>query len=157
MKNTLSINNTLSATYPDGFHEMTDVELKKYFRSDASRCGVYDTERHVIINVCWVKPVLLGFMTTERSVLRGAEFRLEHNLQQYCLVERLRREIMGLPANGIRFRYAVTDTDIIQHSDLYVVKVGKVYYAVQIIGRQENFARDRQLMEDFLNSMTVLT
>ena len=156
MKNILSVNHTFSASYPDGFHEMNSAELKKFFRSDASRCGIYDQDRHTIINICWVKPVLFGFMTTERSVLRGAEMRLENSLQQYCLTERLSREIMGLPAIGIRFRYTVTHTDIIQHSDLYVVKFGKRYYAVQIIGREENFVQDQELMEDFLNSMTAL-
>ena len=155
MKNILTINHTLSATYPDGFHEMNSTELKKFFRSDASRCGVYDEDRHVIINVCWVKPGLLGFMTNERSVLRGAEMRLENSLQQYCLLERLDRKIMGLPAIGIRFTYTVTNTNITQHSDLYVVKLGKVYYAVQIIGRKESFAQDQQLMDAFLDSMTA--
>lgn len=155
MKNILSVNHTFSATYPDGFQEMNSAELKKYFRSDTSRCGIHDKDRHVIINVCWVKPGLLGFMTTERSVLRGAEMRLENSLQQYCLTERLSREIMGQSAIGIRFRYTVTNTDVIQHSDLYVVKYGKMYYAVQIIGWEENHARDQQLMEDFLDSMTA--
>lgn len=155
-KNVLSVNYTFSVAYPDGFHEMTPVELKKYFRSDAHRCGIYDKDRHVIISVYWVKPVLLGFMTTTRSVLRGAEMRLELSLQQYCLLERLNREIMGLPAVGIRFAYKVTDTDIIQQSDLYVFWYGKRFYAVQIIGRAENFAEDQQLMEELLNSMTVL-
>lgn len=154
-KNVLTINHTLSATYPDGFHEMNSTELKKFFRSDASRCGVYDEDRHVIISVYWVKPVLLGFMTTTRSVLRGAETLLENRLQQYCMRERLSREVMGYPATGIRFTYTVTNTNITQHSDLYVVKLGKVYYAVQIIGRAENFAQDQQLLEDFLRSMTA--
>lgn len=155
MKNILSINHTLSATYPDGFHEMTGAELVKYFISDARRCGIYDEDRHVIISVYWVKPILLGFMTTTRSVLRGAEMLLENRLQQYCMRERLSREVMGCPATGIRFTYTVTNTNITQHSDLYVVKLGKVYYAVQIIGRAENFAQDQQLLEDFLRSMTA--
>lgn len=155
MKNLLSINNTLSATYPDGFHEMNSAELKKFFRSDASRCGVHDKDRHIIWNVCWVKPALLGLVTTKRSVLRGAELRLENSLQRYCMVERLSREIMGIPAIGIRFEYKVTDTDIIQYSDFYIVKYNKVYYAVQIIGRKENFAANRQLNEEFLRSMAV--
>ena len=156
-KNVLSVNHTFSAAYPDGFHEMTPVELKKYFRSDANRCGIYDKDRHVIWNVCWVRPILFGLLTTERSVLRGAEMRLELSLQQYCLLERLDREIMDLPAVGIRFVYKVTDTDIIQQSDLYVFQYGKRYYAVQIIGRRENFAEDQQLMEELLGSMTVLS
>ena len=136
---------------------MTGEELKKYFRSDAKRCGVYDKDRHIIWNVCWVKPVLLGFLTNERSILRGAEIRSEHSLQQYCLIERISREIMGLPAIGIRYEYKVTNTDIIQYSDLYVIKYNKLYYAVQIIGRKENFNESQKLMEEFLNSMTVLT
>ena len=119
--------------------------------------GIYDKDRHVIWNVCWVRPILFGLLTTERSVLRGAEMRLELSLQQYCLLERLHREIMGLPAVGIRFAYKVTDTDIIQQSDLYVFQYGKRYYAVQIIGRRENFAEDQQLMEELLGSMTVLS
>ena len=154
-KNVLTINNTLSAIYPDGFCEMSNVELKKFFRTDASRCGVHDKDRHMIMNVCWTKPGILGFMTDERSIRNGAETRLSHHLQGYRRIDRLSREIMGYPAIGIRFEYKVTDTDIIQHSDLYVVKHGKVYYAVQIIGRAENFARDQQLMEDFLHSMTA--
>ena len=156
-KNVLSVNHTFSAAYPDGFHEMTPVELKKFFRSDANRCGIYDKDRYVIISVYWVKPVLLGFMTTTRSVLRGAEMVLENRLQQYCMRERLSRDVMGYPATGIRFTYTVINTNITQHSDLYVVKLGKVYYAVQIIGRAENFAEDQQLMEELIGSMTVLS
>ena len=156
-KNVLTINHTLSATYPDGFREMSSVELKKFFRTDASRCGVHDKDRHMIMNVCWTKPGILGFMTDERLILNGAETQLSRHLQRYRRVDRLSREIMGYPAIGIRFEYTVTETDIIQYSDLYVVKAGKVYYAAQSIGRKENFAQDQELMEDFLNSMTTLT
>ena len=155
-KNVLTINNTLSAVYPDGFCEMSSVELKKFFMSDASRCGVHDKDRHMILNICWTKPGILGFLTDERSILNGAETRLSHHLQGYRRIDRLSREIMGYPAIGIRFEYKVTDTDIIQHSDLYVVKVGKVYYAVQSIGRKENPAQDQQLTEDFIDSMSAL-
>ena len=110
----------------------------------------------MILNVCWTKPGILGFLTDERSILNGAETRLSRHLQGYRRIDRLSREIMGLPAIGIRFEYKVTDTDIIQYSDLYVVKAGKVYYAAQSIGRKENAAQDQQLTEDFIDSMSAL-
>jgi hypothetical protein len=44
MKN-LVINQKLTGTMLEGFHEMDSSELIKFYGSAANRCGLYDEER----------------------------------------------------------------------------------------------------------------
>ncbi len=156
MMKQININHTLTGTYSEGFCEMTAQELRKFYASEKSRCGLYDKDRHIIISVCWKKQGILGFLTDTRSVLKGAEMRLSHNLSRYRLIERLNREIMSCPAEGIRFEYQVTGTDIIQYSDLYVFKYGDLYYSAEVVARKEGFEESQREMEGFLRSFAAM-
>ena len=151
-----NINNALTAEYPESFKEMNSTELKRFFVTDKGRCGFHDTDRHMVLNVAWTKPGILGFLTDERSVLRGAEMRLKYNLPTYHKTEDLSAEIAGCKAIGISFEYQVINTDIIQRSDLYVFKFGKAFYSPQIIARKDVFEDSRRIMEKFLGSIKSL-
>ncbi len=151
----LMINRSLSGAFPEGFHEMDRHELIKYFAGDTDRCGIHDENRHVILSVSWSKPGFLGFLTDERSVLNGARLRLKLHLQRYRRLEKLNREIASRPAVGIRFEYQVTGTEFMQYSDLYVFKLGKLIYAVQLVARKECFEESQLLSEEFLRSIAV--
>lgn len=156
MMKKIMINQELTGAYTEGFCEMTAQELRKFYVSEKSRCGLYDKDRHIIISVCWKKPGVLGFLTDTKSVLKGAEMRLRRHLSRYRLIERLNREIMSCPAEGIRFEYQVTGTDIIQYSDLYVFRYGDLYYSAEVVARKEGFEESQREMESFLRSFATM-
>ncbi len=148
----LVINNTFATDYYEDFHEMSGRELKKFYGCDADRCGIYDKEAHTAIIVTWTKPKL-ALLTDKRSVLKGAEMQLKHNLQDYKHVETLNTEIAGCQAIGNRFEYTANGTDVVQYGDLYVFKYNKLYYGIQLIARKEGFDMSQGDMEKFLQAM----
>lgn len=148
-----NINNALTAEYTESFVEMNSAELKKFFITDKGRCGFHDEDRHMILNVAWTKPGILGFLTDERSVLRGAEMRLRHNIPTYHKIGDISAEIADCKAIGIRFEYKVIGADVIQYSDLYVFKLGKMYYSPQLIARKDDFEVSQFEMDEFLGSI----
>lgn len=151
-----NINDALTAEYAESFSEMNSAELKKFFITDKGRRGFHDEDRHTILNVAWTKPGILGFLTDERSILRGAEIRLRHNIPTYHKIDELSAEIAGCKAIGIRFEYKVINADVIQYSDLYVFKLGKVFYSPQIIARKDDFEESQRDMDEFLGSIKAL-
>lgn len=150
----LVINQTFAADYFEDFHEMTGTELTKFYGCAGNRCGIYDEGSHMAVIVTWMKPKL-AFLTDERSVLKGAETQMKRNLQDYRHLDTMNIEIAGCRAIGNRFAYTVNGTDVVQYGDLYVFKYNKLYYAVQLIARKENFDASRCEMEKFLQSMAV--
>ncbi len=155
MKN-LVINQKLTGTMLEGFHEMDSSELIKFYGSSANRCGLYDEERHMVVIVTWHKPMLFGFLTNERSEIMRAESSLRRRLQDFRHIDTLNATIADHPAFGIRFEYNADHTDIIQYGDLYAFKIEKTYYYIQIIGRKERFEESQRLADEFIRSVTVM-
>lgn len=155
MKNLL-INNELKCVYSDGFHEMTGDELKKYFLSDENRCGIYDESRHFIISVSWIKKNFFTFITDAKSVVNGAEYRLKKNLVNYRRVDRMKCEIAGKKADGIRYEYTAVNADVEQIGELYVFRHHHMFYFVHLAARQDNFEESRRELTELLRSMTFI-
>ena len=53
--NTVKINNEINLTFPDGFNEMGEEELTRYFSSPNNRWGAYNADEHIILSVGWKK------------------------------------------------------------------------------------------------------
>ena len=157
--NTAKINNELNVTYPDGFEEMNEESLTRYFGTAKDRWGVYDAERHVILTVGWKKARFLSFFTDAESVLIGAESRMKRNLVNYQRTDSFKTKIASKKkkknARGIRFEYRVNDSVSVHTSDMRVFKNKKTFYSFQYIGRKNKDAEYHPLFDEMMESVTV--
>ena len=63
------INNEINLTYPEGYNEMSEAELTRYFGVPDNRWGVFDPGRHIVISVGWNKPGFFSSMGDADSFL----------------------------------------------------------------------------------------
>lgn len=153
--NNANINNELQLSYPDGFKEMGEEELKKYFSSDQNRWGVYEADKHIILSVSWTKAGFLSFMTDAESMMMSIEARMCRNLLNYQRISSFKTKVAGKKAFGIRFEYRVNDARIVQVADLIAFKYKKKFYAFHYITRKATAAADRAAFEEVLKSVSV--
>ena len=153
--NNVKINNELELTYPEGFKEMGEEELKRYFSSANDRWGAYDEENHAVLSVSWTKAGILDFLSDTESVLIGAEARLKRSLLNYQRISSFKTVIASKVARGIRFEYRVNDSVMVHVADLIVFKYRKKYYSFNYITRKINAASTRQAFADILKSVKL--
>lgn len=153
--NKARINNEIELTYPDGFREMSEDELSKYFSSPANRWGAYNADEHIILSVSWTKKGFLSFLTDEESILIGAESCMKRNLLNYQRISSFKTTVASKKARGIRFEYRVNDAKIIQVGDLIVFRQKNKFYAVHYITRKANAGSSRVAFEETLKSISV--
>ena len=150
--NNVKINNTINLTYPDGFKEMGEEELTRYFSSPENRWGVYNADEHIILSVSWTKA---GFLTDAEMMLIDIEARLSRRLLNYQKISSFKTKVASKKAHGIRFEYRVNDAKIVQVSDMIVFKFKNQFYAVHYITRKANAAPSRLMLEEVLKSVSV--
>ena len=157
--NNARINNELSLTYPDGFSEMGEEELKKYFSTAENRWGVYNADLHAILSVSWTKAGFWSFAADTESVMIGIESRLRRNLVNYQRISSYRYNVASKKkkpnAHGIRFEYRVDDAAIVQAGDIVVFKQKKLFYVIYYITRKLNAAEQLPAFREVLDSVTV--
>lgn len=150
--NKVKINNVINLTYPDGFKEMGEEELTKYFRSSENRWGVYKADEHIILSVSWTKA---GLLSDAEMMLIDIESRLCRNLLNYQRISSFKTKVASKKAYGIRFEYRVNEARIVQVADMIVFKVKNQFYAVHYITRKANAAPSRLALEEVLKSISV--
>ena len=150
--NTVKINNVINLTYPDGFKEMGDEELTRYFSSPENRWGVYNADEHIILSVSWTK---VGPLSDAEMMLIDIEARLCRRLLNYQRISSFKTKVASKKAYGIRFEYRVNDAKIVQVSDLIVFKFKNQCCAVHYITRKANAAPSRLALEEVLKSISV--
>ena len=153
--NNVRINNELQLNYPDGFREMTEEELTKYFSSPQNRWGAYDADRHIILSVSWTKAGFFSFMTDAESKMMEVEARMCRNLLNYQRVSSFKTKIAGKKAFGVRFEYRVNDARIVQVGDLMMLKYKKKFYAFHYITRKATAVADRADFVEALKSVSL--
>lgn len=153
--NNVKINNEINLTYPDGFNEMGEEELKKYFGTPNNRWGVHDAPNHVILSVCWTKKGFFSFFADPESFLIGAESRLHKRLLNYQRIGQFKTKIASKKAQGIRFEYRVNDSVVVQVCDLYAFKHKNKIYAVYYILRKNDAIEKLPGFEEILKSITA--
>lgn len=154
--NSVKINNEINLTYPDGFREMGEEELSKYFGSAQNRWGAHDDENHVVLSVNWSKKKLLSFLADAESALIAAEGRLRRNLVNYQRVTSYKTKIgKKKKAHGIRFEYRANTSVMLQVGDLVMFKHKKKVYALYYICRKTKAAASLPAFEEVLKSITL--
>ena len=153
--NAVKINNEINLTYPDGFKEMGEAELTRYFTTPENRWGVYDADRHIILSVGWSKAGFKRLLTDAESMLIETEGRLQRSLVNYQRVTSYQYKIASKKAYGIRFEYRVNDAALVQIADLVMFKHNKKFYALHFITRQSSAVAGRLEFQQMLDSITL--
>ncbi len=153
--NNVKINNELNLNYPDGFNEMGEVELAKYFGTPNNRWGVHEPDKHIILSVYWSKRRFLNMMTDAESVMIGAEARLKRSLINYQRIASYNMKIAKKKAKCVRFEYRVNDKKLVQVADLIIFKHKKQFYSIYFISRKSNAAEVRREFKDVIDSITI--
>ncbi len=152
--NNARINDAIELTYPDGFSEMKEEELAKYFGKPDDRWGVHNYGNHTILSVAWHKA---WFFTDAETALIGAEGRLRRNLLNYQRVTSYRTKITKkVQGYAIRFEYRVNDAALVQVCDLVVFKYKKKVYSLYFICRKNDAQALLPSFEEVLKSIKLI-
>lgn len=154
MKKTI-INQELTLLYTEKFHIMSDTELVKFCGTAVNHWGIYDENNHCLFIVSWTKPGFLNFLTDAKSVIRGAERRMEKNLHNYRRMDSFTTTIAQRKAQSIRFTYEANDAELTQIGEMSVFRADKKFYAIQYISRQCYDDENRGVYRDILQSVAL--
>lgn len=153
--NNARINNEVNLVYPDGFNDMNEEELTKYFSSPVNRWGAYNNNEHIILSVSWTKAGFKRLLDDAESFMVEIESGLTRNLLNYQRVTDYHIKVGKKKAYGIRFEYRVNDAALIQVCDVVVFKYKKFFYSVYYVTRKKNAASSRPAFQEVLNSITL--
>ncbi|MBQ3330959.1 MAG: hypothetical protein IJG87_07255 [Ruminococcus sp.] len=154
----VKINNEIGLTFPDGFQEMGEQELARYFGKPADRWGAYDEGQHIILSVSWTKA---GFMQSDPEMhLYEIEARLRKTLVNYQKIQSYSYDVTKKKKkykvkNAVRFEHRVNDSARVHVVDLVVFKHKKNFYCVYYITRKVNAAESRPAFQQILESITL--
>ena len=153
--NSMTINDELKLSYPDGFHEMDKEEMQRFFTTSLYRRGVYDGDRHILISVAWTKPGPVNFLTDAKTILLRAELGMKRGLQDYCRLKETQDEIAGKKARCISFTFTAQGSDIAQSGEMAVFRAGNKFYAVTFVAREEGFDESLSVYREVLQSFSL--
>jgi len=154
--NNAKINNEIELTYPDGFNQMGEEELSRYFGTAADRWGVYDAENHTILAVGWRKAGFFANLADEESCMIGIESRMRRSLLNYQRLSSYQPKIGKKKYYAIRFEYRVKDAALVQLADLVVIKYKKKFYTIHYITRKNNAIEMLPAFEEVLKSIKLV-
>ena len=151
------IHNELSLSYPDGFHEMDQAELKRLYQDDnPDRWGIWDQERHIIVSVFWHESnAFLASLASAKDVAKSKEKRLKKGMKShgYQFGGFYRAELCGQEAWGFRYSYHVGD--VVQTAESLVLKRKNTCYTIYYYAREELSQVSRPVFEHILRSIRL--
>lgn len=153
--NSMTINNELKLSYPDGFHEMDQEEMQRFFSASLYRRGIYDEDRHILISVAWTKPGPVNFLTDAKTILLRAELGMKRGLQDYIRMKEAQDEIAGKKARCISFTFTAQESEIAQGGEMAVFRAGNKFYAVTFVAREEGFDESLTVYREILKSFSL--
>ena len=156
--NNARINNEIDLTYPDGFKEMTEDDLKRHFGTAENRWGVFDAANHTILSVNWAKLKWYRKLCDTEWYLIDVEGRLKRQLLNYQRAASYKTKIASKKKNNacaIRFEYRADNSVNIHVGDLVVFKHKKKVYYIYYITRQPKAVELLPAFEEVLKSITL--
>lgn len=126
------LNGELTLSYPDGFHVMTEEELRKHkFFEGAPGFSIEDPDRHMILSVSWRQAnPFVAMLAGTADVARNMEARIRKPMTKFGYKSEgfLKREIGGREADGFRYSYEVQGIGMSGES--LSVKNGSCFYYI---------------------------
>ena len=103
------INNELEISWPEGFHRMSEGELRKAFKdNNPNRWGIMDEQRHMMITVLWNRTNMLSAMTVgPKTVAYSVEHKIKTSFDKssYHFKSYFPKKVSGRNAYGFRYEY----------------------------------------------------
>ena len=151
-----TINETYSLQIPDTFESMRSDELQALSQGggDPYQWGVRDRENHVMILALWKRhSAILAWMSDLKSIAKRNEqlTRKAYEGHGYRLLENNSLQAGNEKAEGYSFSYSVNG--IAQVIQSFLIKDGKMVYAITCAGREENFAADQKMFRAVMESL----
>lgn len=153
--NNVQINNEVNLVYPDGFNEMNEEELIRYFSTPADRWGIYNADEHIMLSVSWKKAGFKHIFTDAESYLIEVESSLRRNLLNYQRITEYKIKVGKQKAYCVRFEYRVKDAALVQVCDVVVFKYKKKSYSVYYVTRKVNATANLPAFQEILQSITL--
>ena len=133
-------NNTLSLTFPDGFHVMNNDERKKLkMLADGPGECLTDPNRHIIISIGWKEDAADNSQKTISQAMQPYGYRFRETFAE---------DIGGESAPGFSYEYEAQG--IAMHGETCVIKHNKVLYYLHIYMRRELKEESTKIWKDIL-------
>lgn len=153
--NNIQVNNEVNLVYPDGFNEMGEEELTRYFNTPADRWGVFNADDHILLSVNWKKAGFKRLFTDAESYMIEVESGMLRNLLNYQRITDYKMKIGKQKAYGVRFEYRVKDMALVQVCDIVAFKYKKKFYTVYFVTRKVNATANLPAFQEILKSITL--
>ena len=155
--NKAKVNDLFSIEVPEGFHTMSEEELRKAYRDDnPNRWGMWDQERHVMVTVMWKEySRLLMMLADVKAICRKNEqiAAKGYGNNGYECGGFFSVNVDGEKAEGYRFSYCVDG--VVQSAETILFKLGKTIFTVTCGGRRENQETDRELFDRIIDGISL--
>lgn len=154
MKST-HIDNVMTLSYPDGFHEMSERELAEIqFLNDEKGICINDPERHIIISSGYQQ--VNGFaamILSGKDIITRDEKIIAKWMETlgYCREGFVKKDVSGKKADGMCYTY--TKNDLKMYAESLVIKNGKTLYYLYYYTRNELKENNAPIWEGILSGI----
>ena len=153
-----TVNQAFSLEVPEGFHCMSQEELKQLYQNEnPNRWGIWDEERHVSIVVLWKQfPALVCWLADMKTMAQRNQQLTEkgYAANEYAFQGYLSAKAGGATVEGYRFCFRVGD--VAQAAETMLLKHKKTVYSLSCVGRKENYAADQETFHRVLSDLKIL-
>ena len=156
------VNNELTLAYPEGFHELNEMESYQLFGMDTpDRWSIRDEARHAIISLqCHEShPSFLRKLVTTQELVERAEKATSKAYKNmgYSCSPITTRELCGQESCGFDFEYTVEGVPQMGRIDIFThpIERGNCCYTFYLHSNKENVAENLAIYEEILASMSL--
>ena len=156
------LNNELTLAYPDGFHELNEMESYQVFGMDTpDRWSIRDEARHAIISIQSNEshPSNLRKLVSTQELAQRAEKATSKAYKDagYSCTPITTRELCGQESCGFEFEYAIDGTPQVGRIDVFThpIERGNCCYTIYLHSSKENADENKALYEAMLASMAL--
>lgn len=152
------INNELEISWPEGFHRMSERELRKAFKdNNPNRWGIMDEQRHMMITVLWNRTNMLSAMTVgPKTVAYSVEHKIKTSFDKssYHFKSYFPKKVSGRNAYGFRYEYMMDN--VVQLGEVLVTQNVNCYYTIYTYALKVNKQDARKVIDSIFKSLKYL-
>ena len=137
MSQSVTLNDRLKLTFPEGFQVMDKAKREKlHFLEEGPGQALSDPDRHIIVTVSWKKSAFSALLLSAADAARSMESKIRKPMQAYGYRSGgfASRTVGGEKAEGFSYAYDAGGAGMVGES--LVLKHGKVFYYLHIYARE---------------------
>ncbi len=154
MSTSVTFNNALTMTFPEGFHVMDASERKEInILGDGPSEILTDPDRHIIVSIGWKPlPLLSSMLLGAKDGAKNTKAAISKAMDPYGFHanETLKKSLGSDTAEG--FSYDYTAQGISMYGESYVVKHNKTFYYLYLYARAERKEESLRVWDEILAS-----